>query len=53
MDFVPSPQESKEKNPDYPIEWNEMLGRIFHRILVKYLDKILYTVPYPITSNYR
>jgi len=40
---------------NYPIEWNEMLGRIFHKLLANYIDtnRILYTVPYPIVSDYR
>jgi len=46
-------QDSRENGNGYPIEWNEMLGRIFHRILMNYLPNIGYTVPYPITTNYR
>jgi len=43
------------ESSDYPIEWNEMLGRIFHKILAQYIHtgKILYTVPYPECTNYR
>ena len=38
----------------YPIEWNEMLGRIFHKILnSKYQDKILNTLPISIFHSYR
>jgi len=46
---------SDNKSEQYPIEWNEMLGRIYHKVLAKYVDtgKILYTVPYPITNEYR
>jgi hypothetical protein len=47
------PQDSSENENGYPIGWNEMLGRIFHRILLDYLKNIEYTVPYPITVNYR
>lgn len=37
----------------YPIEWNEINGRIFHRISYKYKDKLLNTLPRPICRNYR
>lgn len=37
----------------YPIEWNEMLGRIFHRICYKYKNKLLKTLPTSIFKNYR
>jgi hypothetical protein len=47
------PQDKREDGNGYPIEWNEMLGRIFHRVLMDYLPNIEYTVPYPITSDYR
>jgi hypothetical protein len=47
------PQDKREDGNGYPIEWNEMLGRIFHRILMEYLPNIGYTLPYPITVNYR
>lgn len=40
-------------NGRYPIEWNEMLGRIFSRILWKYKDKIIIALPIPICQNYR
>jgi len=39
-------------NTNYPIGWNEMLGRIFHRITYDYKDKILKTVPMFINKNY-
>jgi hypothetical protein len=50
-----NPDVAINESSEYPIEWNEMLGRIFHRILEKYIDtgRILYTVPYPVTSDYR
>ena len=46
---------SNDSLENYPIEWNEMLGRIFHKLLANYIDtnRILYTVPYPIVSDYR
>jgi len=38
----------------YPIEWNELNGRIFHRLCAtKYMDKLLNTLPVPLFSNYR
>jgi len=40
------PQDRAEiSNGKYPIEWNEMLGRIFHKVCYKYKDKILQTLP--------
>lgn len=34
-----------------PIEWNEMLGRIFHRVIYNYKNKILNTLPISIFYN--
>ena len=47
------PQECKEMNPNYPIEWNEMLGRIFHKVQCDHIHNIAYSVPYPIVTDYR
>jgi len=47
------PQDKKELNNGYPIEWNEMLGRIFHKILYSYKDKSLNTLPISIFNSYR
>jgi len=48
------PQDCAEKsNGKYPIEWNEMLGRIFHKFCYKYKDKLLTTLPISIFENYR
>tara|TARA_Y100001970_G_scaffold248887_1_gene318874 strand:+ start:8067 stop:8711 length:645 start_codon:yes stop_codon:yes gene_type:complete len=47
------PQDKKELNNGYPIEWNEMLGRIFHKILYSYKDKSLNTLPISIFHSYR
>lgn len=47
------PQDKKELNNGYPIEWNEMLGRIFHKILYSYKDKSLNTLPICIFNSYR
>ena len=37
----------------YPIEWNEMLGRIFHKVCYKYKHYLLNTLPILIFNNYR
>lgn len=47
------PQEKAEDGNGYPIEWNEILGRIFHKKLMDIQDNILFTVPRPIMTNYR
>ena len=47
------PQNSAEKGTGYPIEWNEMNGRIFHRLIYKYKDHIMNTLPISIFQNYR
>ncbi len=43
----------KKESSAYPIEWNEMLGRIFHRVLYDYKDRVLKTVPICIFFDYR
>ena len=48
-----SRDKAETSNGKYPIEWNEMLGRIFHKICYKYRHKILKTLPRPICSNYK
>jgi hypothetical protein len=48
-----NPQDSSESGSGYPIEWNEMLGRIFHKISYKYKDHLLNTLPISIFTNYR
>ncbi len=48
------PQDCAERSGGkYPIEWNEMLGRIFHRVSYPYRDKLLRTLPISIFENYR
>lgn len=47
------PQDSAEKGTGYPIEWNEMNGRIFHRVVYKYKDHMMNTLPISIFENYR
>ena len=38
-----SPDDCSEKGTGYPIEWTEMLGRIFHKVVYKYRDRVLNT----------
>lgn len=45
------PQDSAEES-DYPIGWNEMLGRIFHRVAYKYKEKVLRSVPMPVCGGF-
>ena len=48
------PQDSLGNNDSqYPIEWNEMLGRIFHRVSYGYKEYILNTLPICIFHSYR
>lgn len=50
------PQEQGNQADDYlgyPIEWNEMLGRIFHKVAYKYKEHLLNHLPISIFSNYR
>jgi hypothetical protein len=47
------PQNMVGSGTGYPIEWNEMLGRIFHRVSYKYKDKIMNTLPISIFGGYR
>jgi hypothetical protein len=50
------PQEqgnSADDHEGYPIEWNEMLGRIFHKVTYKYKEHLLNTLPICFFSNYR
>jgi hypothetical protein len=48
------PQDHSEiSNGKYSIGWNEMLGRIFHRVSCNYKDKLLNTLPMPDFGNYR
>jgi hypothetical protein len=46
------PQDCAEHS-DYPVEWNEMLGRIFHRITYRYKDRMLHALPPLVFWNYR
>ena len=33
------------RNSGYPIEWSELLGNIFHKLVYEYKDKVSYTLP--------
>lgn len=46
------PRDAKEWS-NYPIEWNEMLGRIFHKIAYKYKEYLLNTLPISIFYDYQ
>jgi hypothetical protein len=37
----------------YPLEWSEILGRIFHPLVYKYNDQILQGLPTPIFKKYQ
>ena len=43
---------SSNTSNKYPIGWNEMLGRIFHGLSSKYVDRFLYSVPRPVCHSY-
>lgn len=49
----PQAQYNPDEPNNYPIEWNEMLGRIFHRIVFKYHPNILQILPISEFNNYR
>jgi len=45
------PRDAKEYS-NYPIEWNELLGRIFHKVCSEYRSKLLRGLPHPIFGGY-
>lgn len=47
------PQDCVGSGSGYPIEWNEICGRIFHRVAYKYKDKVMNTLPTPLFHSYR
>ena len=47
------PQDCSEKGTGYPIGWNEMLGRIFHKVCYKYKERLMNTLPESVFENYR
>jgi hypothetical protein len=48
-----TPCDCSELGNGYPLGWNEILGRIFHRIQPLFFDQMKASVPYPDCSNYR
>lgn len=48
-----SPRDHAGSGSGYPIEWNEMLGRIFHRIQPMFLAHMKTSVPYPVCDDYQ
>ena len=44
---------AKRKGSKYPIEWNEMLGRIFHRVTYEHRAHVLRTLPTCILRDYK
>jgi hypothetical protein len=47
------PQDCKETGSGYPIEWNEMLGRIFQRVAFAQIEHVVQSLPTPIFTDYR
>jgi hypothetical protein len=47
------PQDCKELGNGYPIEWNELLGRIFHKVCFEFKDRIQRKVPPVYLNDYR
>ncbi len=47
------PQDCKEHGGGYPIEWNQMLGRIFHVCTYNYRNFLGQSVPVPDFHGYR
>ena len=37
----------------YPLEWNEIMGRVFHNTMIKYVDRIMLGLPYVNMNQYR
>lgn len=37
----------------YPIQWGELLLEVFHPLCYQYTDRLIKTMPYPVTINYR
>jgi hypothetical protein len=48
-----NPQATADTSPGYPIEWAEMLGKIYHNLACDYTDKFLFTCPVAISKGYR
>jgi FkbM family methyltransferase len=45
-------RDAKDLGTGYPIEWNEMLGRIFHKVCYSHRDRILHGLPAPLFYDY-
>jgi len=48
-----SPTDVKGSGSGYPLHWAEICGAVFHKIVCKYKDRLLRTLPISIFSNYR
>lgn len=48
-----NPRDKAEYKKGYPIEWNELLGRIFHELNFKYRKNIDQSMSEPICSKYK
>jgi hypothetical protein len=46
------PDDRKEWGP-YPVEWEELLARIFHKVVSRHHQRAARTVPAPIVSGYK
>lgn len=46
------PRDKKEDGHGYPVEWNELLGRIFHSVCFTHKNSLLQELPRPVFSNY-
>lgn len=38
---------------EYPIQWGEILLEVFHPLCHEYTDRLIKTMPFPVTVNYR
>lgn len=47
------PQDPKEYGGGYPIEWGEMLGRIFHKVSYDFKGHVINTLPSSVFWGYR
>ena len=45
------PRDCKENPGGYPMGWNEMLGKIFHKVCSEHIDRILQTLPIPLITK--
>jgi hypothetical protein len=42
----------RDKTKEYPLFWSELLGNIFHEVLLSYPDQILNSLPRPVCKDY-